>query len=57
MSKIHRRFSAELKFKVTLEAAEGAKTLNELASEYGVHPNQSSGSKRELSETGMQMSA
>ena len=48
MSKRRRRFSAEFKFKVALEAAKGTKTLNELSSEYGVHPNQISGWKREL---------
>ena len=48
MSKKRRRFSAEFKFKVALEAAKGTKTLNELSSEYGVHPNQISGWKREL---------
>ena len=48
MSKRRRRFSAEFKFKVALEAAKGTRTLNELSSEYGVHPNQISGWKREL---------
>ncbi len=52
MSKKRRRFSAEFKFKVALEAAKGTKTLNELSSEYGVHPNQISGWKRELLEGG-----
>jgi len=33
-----KRHSAE--FKVALEAAKGTKTLNELASEYGLHPSQ-----------------
>ena len=40
MSKNRRRFSAEFKFRVALEAAKGTKTINELASEYEVHPNQ-----------------
>jgi transposase-like protein len=48
MAKTRRRFSAEFKFKVALAAAKGTKTLNELSSEYGVHPNQISGWKREL---------
>ena len=48
MSKTRRRFSAEFKFKVALEAAKGTKTLNELSGEYGVHPNQISSWKREL---------
>jgi hypothetical protein len=33
MSKRRRRFGAEFKFKVSLEAAKGTKTLNELSSE------------------------
>ena len=52
MSKKRRRFSAEFKFKVALEAAKGTKTLNELSSEYGVHANQISAWKRELLEGG-----
>jgi transposase-like protein len=35
-----RRFSAEYKAKVALAAIKGEKTLNELAKEYEVHPNQ-----------------
>lgn len=34
------RYSAELKAKVALEAIRGRKTINEIASEYDVHPNQ-----------------
>jgi putative transposase len=52
MSKTRRRFSAEFKFKVALEAAKGTRTLSELSSEYGVHPNQIRGWKRELLEGG-----
>jgi transposase-like protein len=44
-------FSAAFKFQVALEAAKGTKTLNELSSEYSVHPNQISGWKRELLES------
>ncbi len=35
-----RKFTKELKAKVALEAIKGQRTLNELAKEYGVHPNQ-----------------
>ena len=35
-----KRYSAELKYKVALEAIRGHKTANEIASEYGVHPTQ-----------------
>lgn len=52
MSKKRRSFSAEFKFRVALEAAKGAKTINELASEHGVHPSQISQWKRELLDEG-----
>jgi putative transposase len=48
MSKQRRRFSADFKFRVAMEAAKGQKTLNELASEYSVHPNQINQWKQEL---------
>ena len=35
-----KRYSADLKYKVALEAIRGQKTANEIASEYGVHPTQ-----------------
>ncbi len=35
--KVH---SAEQKAKIALEALKAQKTINELASDYGVHPNQ-----------------
>ena len=47
-----RRHSAQFKFKVALEAAKGTKTLNELASEYGLHPSQMSEWKRQLLDEG-----
>jgi transposase-like protein len=40
MGTVRRRHSSEFKAKVALEALKGQKTLNELASEYGVHPVQ-----------------
>ena len=40
MSVQRKRYSAEEKTRVALEAIKGQKTLNELASEYGVHPSQ-----------------
>ena len=40
MSKKRRRFSPEFKFRVALAAAQGQRTLSELAVEYAVHPNQ-----------------
>lgn len=52
MSKKRRQYSAEYKFKVALEAAKGTKTLAEISSETGVHPNQISQWKRQLLEDG-----
>ena len=52
MSKQRRRYSAQFKFQLALEAAKGLKTINELASEHGVHPNQVSEWKRQLLEAG-----
>ena len=37
---MRKRFSAEFKTKVALEAIRGRKTVAELAREYEVHPNQ-----------------
>ena len=40
MNTTRRRYSAEFKFQVALEAAKGQQTTSELASKYEVHPNQ-----------------
>jgi transposase-like protein len=48
MAKQRRQHSAEFKFNVALEAVKGAKTISELASETGIHPNQISQWKRQL---------
>jgi transposase-like protein len=40
MTQQRKRYSAELKAKVALEAIKGHKTANEIASLYGVHPTQ-----------------
>ena len=40
MSSKRRRFSGELKAKVALEALRGDRTLQEIASQHQVHPNQ-----------------
>ncbi len=48
MPKQRRRHSAEFKFRVALEAVKGQKTVHELASEFGIHPNQISHWKRAL---------
>jgi len=45
-----RRHSSEFKAKEALEALKGQQTLNELASEYGVHPVQIAQWKRQAQE-------
>ena len=40
MSTQRKQYSAECKARVALEALKGLKTVNELASTYGVHPTQ-----------------
>ncbi len=40
MAMPRKRYSAEIKAKVALEAIKGQKTTNEIANEYGVHPSQ-----------------
>jgi transposase-like protein len=52
MPKSRRRHSAEFKFKVALEAAKGLKTINEIASEFSLHPTQVSQWKQLLLEGG-----
>ena len=37
---IRRRFTSDLKFRVTLEALRGDKMIQEIASKHKVHPNQ-----------------
>lgn len=48
MTKKRTRYSAQFKFQVALEAAKGLKTVNQLASEHELHPNQVSQWKRQL---------
>jgi len=42
-----RRFTADFKAKVALEALRGDRTIQEIAARYKVHPNQVSGWKRQ----------
>jgi transposase-like protein len=48
MSKSRKRFKADFKAKVALEALKEIKTINQLAQEYDLHPNQISLWKKEL---------
>ena len=52
MKKKHRVFSADFKFKVVIEALQGVKTINQIASDYEVHPVQVSKWKKEFMEQG-----
>ena len=52
MGKQRRQFSEQFKFRVALEAAKGLRTVNEIASDYDVHPNQVSTWKKRLLEEG-----
>lgn len=48
MGRIRRRFDAAFKAKVALEAIKNDKTISQLSSEYGVHPNQIQQWKKQL---------
>ena len=48
MAKKRKRYSAQFKFQIALEAVKGLKTVNQLASEHDLHPNQVSQWKRQL---------
>ena len=50
MSSKRRRFSGDLKAKVALEALRGERTLQEIASQHQVHPNQVGAWKRQAME-------
>lgn len=52
MSKQRQRHSVQFKFQVALEAAKGLKTVNQIASEHNLHPNQVSQWKKQLLEGG-----
>ncbi len=50
MPKTRRKFNGEFKSRVALEAVRGDRTINEIASEHGIHPNQVSKWKSQLLE-------
>ena len=52
MSGKRRPYSAEFKFRLALEAAKGISTVNQLAGDHEVHPNQISRWKQQLTEEG-----
>lgn len=52
MTQKRKQYKAEFKFQIGLEAAKGLKTINQLASEHALHPNQVSQWKRQLLDQG-----
>jgi transposase len=48
MGKQRRQFTGAFKAKVALEAVKGQRTVQELATGYGVHPNQITNWKKQL---------
>jgi len=52
MSVQRKRHSAQFKFQMALEAVKNDQTINQLASEHGVHPSQVSQWKRQLLDEG-----
>ncbi len=48
MTRKRRNLSGELKSRVALEAIREGRTVNEIASQYGVHPNQVRDWKKQL---------
>lgn len=47
-----RQFTAKFKFQVALDALKGMQTINEVASQYEVHPTQVKQWKKQLQEQG-----
>jgi len=52
VTKKRKKYSGQFKFKVALEALKGQQTINEIASQHGVHPNQVGLWKKQLLEEG-----
>jgi transposase-like protein len=50
MTTPRKRYSADFKSKIALEAVKGTKTINEIASTHGLHPNQITQWKKQLLE-------
>jgi transposase-like protein len=50
MTTPRKRYSADFKSKIALEAVKGTKTVNEIASTHGLHPNQITQWKKQLLE-------
>ncbi len=52
MTKQRRRHSAQFKFRVAMDAAREVKTIAQLATEHGIHPNLISQWKKQLLDEG-----
>jgi transposase-like protein len=50
-----RQFSAKFKFQIGLEALKGMQTINEIASQYEVHPTQVKQWKKQLQDEGAEV--
>ncbi len=50
MGRIRKKYTAQFKAKVAFEAAKGDRNISEIASEYGVHPQQVRAWRREFLE-------
>lgn len=57
MPRKRQNHSAEFKFQVAPKAAKGQETVNELTSEFGIHPNRVSEWKQALLQDGTHMFA
>ena len=52
MTRKRKTYSRQFKFKVALEAVKGQATINEIANQYQVHPNQVRNRKKQLTSDG-----
>lgn len=48
MKRQRKQYSADLKAKIAVEAVKGQRTIQEIASHYGIHPNQVTHWKKQL---------
>jgi transposase len=51
MKRQRKQYSADLKAKIAVEAVKGQRTIQEIASHYGIHPNQVTQWKKQLLES------
>ena len=52
MSKKRKQYSNDFKFKIAMEAAQGAKTISQIAADHNLHPTQISAWKKQLLQQG-----